>query len=261
MPQQTPNLTFEYLLASQADKHVTLNQNLSRLDTIVQMSVLSASLMTQPSSPLPGARYILPIGATGPVWSTFTPNTIVVWQDDAWTSYSPKVGWAVFIADTGDFRIFSNGQWSVTLVSNENLNNVPRTWPQQATFTGGSVPLVLKSSSTNMGIDFVNGTSRRWFLYYGSSGATFNLNRYDVAGNYAGTPLSVTSAGVLQTEFCNVFNSGVAPEPLVDGGMALGSSGKRFSTLFATTGTINTSDAREKRICLRSRMLPSMQHL
>ena len=47
-------LTLPYLLPNQADKHVTFNESLRRLDTIVQLSVVSAAVSVPPGGPVDG---------------------------------------------------------------------------------------------------------------------------------------------------------------------------------------------------------------
>ena len=47
----SPNLALPYLLANQAQKHVTVNEALRRLDALVQLSVLSASLAATAADP------------------------------------------------------------------------------------------------------------------------------------------------------------------------------------------------------------------
>ena len=51
-------LSLPYLLPNQAQKHVTLNDSLRRLDAIVQLSVISSDLTTPPDNPEEGDRYL-----------------------------------------------------------------------------------------------------------------------------------------------------------------------------------------------------------
>lgn len=62
---ETPNLALPFLAAGQAQKHVTLNEIAEILDTAAHLSILNRTLDTPPSSPMAGARYLLPPGATG----------------------------------------------------------------------------------------------------------------------------------------------------------------------------------------------------
>ena len=67
----TAKLYLTYLLASQADKHVAVNEALSALDTLVQASVNSRSLASQPTSSQEGDAYILPSVPTGYAYAEY----------------------------------------------------------------------------------------------------------------------------------------------------------------------------------------------
>ncbi|KAB2846219.1 MAG: DUF2793 domain-containing protein, partial [Hyphomicrobiaceae bacterium] len=64
MADQTPNLSLPYIIAAQAQKHVTHNEALRTLDAVVQLSVLDKDLSAPPVSPLDGDRYIVAAGAS-----------------------------------------------------------------------------------------------------------------------------------------------------------------------------------------------------
>lgn len=55
---QSTNLQLPYLASGQAQKHVTVNETILRLDAVVQVAVVSASVGAQPSSPEDGQIYI-----------------------------------------------------------------------------------------------------------------------------------------------------------------------------------------------------------
>jgi hypothetical protein len=55
----TTHLQLPYLLASQAQKHVTHNEALRLLDAMVQLAVLDRDLTAPPGSPADGDRYIV----------------------------------------------------------------------------------------------------------------------------------------------------------------------------------------------------------
>ena len=65
MPDSTTNLLLPYLMAAQAQKHVTHNEALRLLDGLVQLSVKSQELTAPPPAPADGDRYIVASGATG----------------------------------------------------------------------------------------------------------------------------------------------------------------------------------------------------
>src|SRR5690554_3539954 len=64
----TPRLNLPYLAAGQAQKHVTLNEALARLDACVAASARSRTTAAQPAEPAEGDLYLLPGGASGEAW-------------------------------------------------------------------------------------------------------------------------------------------------------------------------------------------------
>ena len=59
MSDITTHLLLPYILASQAQKHVTHNEALRLLDAMVQLSVLDRDLTSPPASPADGDRHIV----------------------------------------------------------------------------------------------------------------------------------------------------------------------------------------------------------
>lgn len=62
---QSANLALPYLAAAQAQKHVTHNEALRRLDAYVQLVLESVTAPAPPAAPAEGARWFVPAGATG----------------------------------------------------------------------------------------------------------------------------------------------------------------------------------------------------
>ena len=90
MSDATTNLLLPYLLASQAQKHVTLNESLRLLDGLVQMAVIDRNLTAPPASPADGDRYIVGSGATGD-WAGWDLS-VVLFVDGVWTRLAPRPG-------------------------------------------------------------------------------------------------------------------------------------------------------------------------
>ncbi len=107
--ENSDNLNLPYIMASQAQKHVTHNESIRILDALVQLSVETRNLATPPSSPLSGNRYLI---AANPVneW-VGKEHQISVYQDGAWQYFEPKNGWLVWIGDEELSLIYSNNQW------------------------------------------------------------------------------------------------------------------------------------------------------
>ncbi len=76
---ETTHLQLPWILASQAQKHVTHNEALRILDGIVQLSVRDRDLAAPPASPADGDRYIVGSGATGD-WAGWDGD-VALWTD------------------------------------------------------------------------------------------------------------------------------------------------------------------------------------
>lgn len=97
MSDNTTNLLLPFVLAAQAQKHVTVNEALRSLDGIVQLSVLDRNLTAPPGSPADGARYIVAAGATG-AWSGWDGD-VAMYVDGAWLRLVMRDGWVVLVVD------------------------------------------------------------------------------------------------------------------------------------------------------------------
>jgi hypothetical protein len=105
----TTHLQLPYLLASQAQKHVTHNEALRLLDAMVQLAVLDRTRTTPPGSPADGDRHIVASGATG-LWAGWDLN-IAYWVDGAWTRLVPRPGWLAWIAAEATFVGWTGTSW------------------------------------------------------------------------------------------------------------------------------------------------------
>jgi hypothetical protein len=111
MADTSPNLNLPYLLASQADKHVTLNEALSILDRLVHLTVVSASVTAQPATPTTGQAYIIPTNATGVDWTGFSADQIAIWEDGAWLALTARTGWLAWVQDQSTHWVREDQAW------------------------------------------------------------------------------------------------------------------------------------------------------
>lgn len=111
MSDATPRLSLPWLMPAQAQKHVTVNESLGRLDGLVHACALSASQTVQPADPAPGDSYILPEEAQGDNWAHSDAGALVWFQDGAWQAAAPRAGMIVYVADTGALTVHDGTQW------------------------------------------------------------------------------------------------------------------------------------------------------
>jgi hypothetical protein len=109
MSDITTHLLLPYILASQAQKHVTHNEALRLLDAMVQLSVLDRTRTTPPASPTDGDRHIVASGATG-LWAGWDLN-VAFWVDGVWMRLVPRPGWLAWIAAEQMFLVWNGSSW------------------------------------------------------------------------------------------------------------------------------------------------------
>ncbi len=104
-------LALPYLAAGQMQKHVTLNEALTRLDAIVQTVVVSRTTTAQPGTPDDGGLWILPSGATGADWSTRAAGALMRAEGGGWTVVEAGDGLIALIEDADEVVVRHDGDW------------------------------------------------------------------------------------------------------------------------------------------------------
>jgi hypothetical protein len=109
MSDTSTHLGLPYLLAAQAQKHVTHNEALRLLDAMVQLSALDRTRTTPPASPADGDRHLVASGATG-LWAGWDLN-VAFWVDGVWMRLVPRPGWLVWVAAEQVFVVWNGSAW------------------------------------------------------------------------------------------------------------------------------------------------------
>lgn len=105
-------LGLPYLAAGQMQKHVTLNEALTRLDALVHATVASRTMAAQPSAASDGALWILPPDATGADWGGRTAGTLMRAEGSGWTEVAVPDGVVVLVQDAGELLVRDSGDWT-----------------------------------------------------------------------------------------------------------------------------------------------------
>lgn len=100
-------LGLPYLQAAQAQKHVTHNAALERLDVLVQLTLESFSQNAPPAVASDGQIWVVGASPTG-AWAQ-SSGELAVWSNGGWLFITPQPGWHA--ASGGDFRVFDGAGW------------------------------------------------------------------------------------------------------------------------------------------------------
>lgn len=100
-------LGLPYMQAAQAQKHITHNQALERLDVLAQLTVESFSQNSPPSMPSEGQIWIVGESPAG-AWAE-SSGKLAAWSNGGWLFINPQNGWQA--ASGRELRLYDDGEW------------------------------------------------------------------------------------------------------------------------------------------------------
>jgi hypothetical protein len=213
---RTAQLELPLLAPSQAQKHVTVNEALARLDAVAQLRVASSTLSSPPAAADEGAGYLVAAGASGD-WAG-QAGRIAVRSNGGWVFLAPRAGWRAWDEARGGQLLHDGTGWVADAVV-ASANGAGTTWrvlefdhvvvpgasnatavaiPAQAQVVGvtGRVIAALTGAGLSAWRIGVAGSDNRY-----GSGLGIALNSYlaGLSGSpvtyYAATPLVLTAEG------------------------------------------------------------------
>lgn len=209
---ETARLALPLIQPSQAQKHVTVNEALVRLDGLVQLRLTSATLTTPPATVVDGAVFAVPSAATD-AWSG-RDGDIAIGTNGGWVFVTPQDGWCGWLIDERREVQCSDGAWvspalgsapsgaAVRIQTKEEEYVVQAGAAQDTSLAVPGGAMVLAASARVL--DEITGTLTSWRL--GTSGAAdrFGSGLGLSAGSYAegilGSPLTYYSASALRMD-------------------------------------------------------------
>lgn len=106
---ETHRLALPLLQPAQAQKHVTVNEALMRIDGLVNLVLLSRSVSTPPAAVQDGAAYGVPTGAVN-AWAG-QDGKVAIGANGGWVFVTPTAGWRAFVADRGLPAVHDGQAW------------------------------------------------------------------------------------------------------------------------------------------------------
>lgn len=120
---KTQNLQLPYIASGQSQKHVTYNDAMTHVDTLVHLSVITHDTTEPVMSPQNGDCYLIPDTPSGD-WVNHA-NQIATWVNDAWIYHTPLEGWTLWNKAASRHFVYVNGQWEDMLPpSPTNFDNL-----------------------------------------------------------------------------------------------------------------------------------------
>lgn len=166
---RTANLSLPFLVAAQAQKHVTVNEGLLRLDALAQIHAESATTTTQPVSPIDEQLFVLPAGKSGDDWSAMADGALAYYRDGAWEEITPREGWIAWLRDTDELRVYDGAAWSGAFAREDAANVFTQT--QEITDGAGGAIVLGASNGAYTATRAVDGSGGLSFIMRRSRGA------------------------------------------------------------------------------------------
>lgn len=111
MSNETMRLQLPLLQPAQAQKHVTVNEALMRLDGLANAVLESVSQTTPPDAVIDAQCWAVPLGAAG-AWAGQS-GKVAVGANGGWIFVTPSRGMRAFIVDRGAEAVFDGESWFV----------------------------------------------------------------------------------------------------------------------------------------------------
>lgn len=196
---ETTQLNLPLLQPAQAQKHVTVNEALVRIDGLVQLVLVSRFATTPPAVVVDGIAYAVPSGAVND-WSGHS-GEVAIGVNGGWAFVTPKAGWRAWIGDEGAPAVHDGTAWKSGMATLSRFGAGTRLGLAEIehTITAGAVSttaVVIPSHTMMLGVTArvttaITGTLTSWQL--GTSGAP------DRFGSGLGTEAGSWAKGVLSS--------------------------------------------------------------
>lgn len=163
---ESAKLRIPLIAGSQAQKHVTHNEAMTLLDTLVQLSVLDRDLAAPPADPAEGDAYIVAgeagDGTASGAWTGWEAR-VARFIDGAWRSYPPGEGegrgWLAWVMDEDAMVRFDGTRWELAGIEGPQGPQGPEgpQGPAGPTGPAGASALTITRAVATSGVDIAGG--------------------------------------------------------------------------------------------------------
>ncbi len=122
MPDNSPILDLPLLQPAQAQKHVTHNEALTRLDVLVQLVAESLDATTPPALPAEGEVHVTGTGATG-AWAGHD-HAVACHVNGAWLFQPLRPGWRAWDKASASLRLWDGSAWVLPEAASQNTDGL-----------------------------------------------------------------------------------------------------------------------------------------
>lgn len=221
MSNETMRLQLPLLQSAQAQKHVTVNEALMRLDGLTNPVLESVTVVAPPAAVIDGQCWGVPQGAAE-AWSG-QAGSIAVGANGGWVFIRPSRGMRAFVADRGTEAVFDGQAWFLGAATFGSMGaglafgmtEGEVTVRAGAVFdTGIAIPAsVMVIGAVARVTQALTGTLQTWRLGTADSNNRFGQGLGNGAGSWArgmlGTPMTYySSANLLMTGEGGAFTGG-----------------------------------------------------
>lgn len=106
---ETSQLGLPLLQPAQAQKHVTVNEALVKLDGLTQLTLSAVGVTTPPLAAVDGEAYGVGIGAVNE-WAG-RGGEIAIRSNGGWVFSTPQAGWRAYVADEAKAAVHDGTGW------------------------------------------------------------------------------------------------------------------------------------------------------
>lgn len=122
MSETSSNLALPFIQPAQAQKHVTHNEAIERLDLIVQLTVQDFDATDPPASPTEGQVWALGAAPSG-AWAG-AGDQLAAFAGGGWFFITPIPGWRAWGVAGDELRVFTGGVWADLEPDFDNLEGL-----------------------------------------------------------------------------------------------------------------------------------------